>query len=158
MGLAGPYAPILSLQLGIRRGTWLAEGGFTGSWPMRSSYSGGTVETSLQVANLRGCLAFGGRAFLAPCLEVGTGRLLGRGRGYRESYRSALVWSAGGVTLTAHAPLRDSLFVAATTTLWVPFRHQSFSVENSGVAYSAAPVGALGTFGLGWSGRIRSHR
>lgn len=153
IGFGGPYAPVGSLQLGIRRGRWLMEGGFTGSWPTRTAYAGGTVEVGLHAANLRGCGAFGGRAWLAPCLELGLGRLIGRGRGYEESQRSALTWSAGGLTLTAHAPLAHSLFLATTTTLWIPFGHDSFSVQNSGVAYSAPPVGALGTLGLGWTCR-----
>jgi hypothetical protein len=51
--------------------------------------------------------------------------------------------------LAAQTPLGSRLFAAFGATLWVPTRRQTFSVQNSGIAWESKPLAGVVSAGLG---------
>jgi len=148
-GLGGAGALLGIARLGAARGSWFFDVGAGGNLPTERAFDGGAVRTSLVFAGARGCFLLGHRVRLGPCLELGLGRLHGEGRGYGQAQSSSLPWIAGGLGLAAQAPLAGSAYVGLATTLWVPTRRQTFSVENAGIAWESKPIAGLVTAGLG---------
>jgi len=148
----GATGSLLSIgRVGVRRGHWLFDLGAAGSLPVETSYEGGAVSTSLLFGSARGCYLLGNAVTVAPCLQVGVGRLRGDGSGFGDAQASALPWTALGLGLAAEVPLGGTLYGSLGASLWVPTRRQTFSIENAGIAWESKPIAGLLTAGVGLS-------
>jgi len=148
-GLGGSGSLLGFGRLGARHGSWLFDLGAGGNLPSEQSFDGGSVRTSLIFASLRACYLLGRSFALGPCLQLGAGRLHGAGSGYGQVQSSSLPWTAGALGLAAVAPLDAGLYATFGSTLWLPTRRQTFSVENAGIAWESKPVAFALTAGLG---------
>jgi hypothetical protein len=148
-GLGGAGTGLGLGRLGARGEHWLFELGVAGTLPNSTEFDGGTVRTSLLLGSARACYSVGSSFALGPCVELGVGRLRGRGLGFGQAQTSSLPWLAGGLGLAAQTPLGSRLFAAFGATLWVPSRRQTFSVQNAGIAWESKPIAGVVSAGLG---------
>jgi hypothetical protein len=150
-GLGGSGALFGFARLGARHGGWLLDIGVGGNLPSEQSFDTGSVRTSLVFGSLRACYLIGRSLLVAPCAQLGLGRLHGEGYGYGQARAASLPWTAAGLGLAAEAPVAGALYLTLAATLWVPTRRQTFSVENAGIAWESKPVAGVLTAGLGLS-------
>jgi hypothetical protein len=148
-GLGGAGALLAFGRLGVRHRGWLFDLAVAGNLPAERGFAGGSVRTSLVFGSLRACYLLGHAFSIAPCLQLGAGRLHGEGTGYGRIQASSLPWTAGGLGLVAEAPVSSGVFATFGASLWVPTRRQTFSVENAGIAWESKPVAGVLTAGLG---------
>jgi hypothetical protein len=148
-GLGGGGAPFGFSRLGARHGGWLLDLGAGGNVPSEQTFDTGSVRTSLVFGSLRACYLLGRSLLVAPCAQLGLGRLHGEGDGYGQVRAASLPWTAAGIGLAAETPVAGALYLALGATLWVPTRRQTFSVENAGIAWESKPVAGALTAGLG---------
>jgi hypothetical protein len=148
-GLGGAGTGLGLGQLGARGEHWLLELGIAGTLPDSTEFGAGRVRTSLLLGSARACYSVGSAFAIGPCAELGVGRLRGEGRGFGQAQTSSLPWIAAGLGLAAQTPLGSRLFAAFGATLWVPTRRQTFSVQNSGIAWESKPLAGVVSAGLG---------
>jgi hypothetical protein len=149
-GLGGAGAFLGIGRLGISHGRWLFDLGALGSLPSETSFERGAVRTSVLFGSARACYLLGQSWRVAPCVQLGVGRLRGEGSGYGQTLSASLPWLASGLGLAGEAPLGRSLFASFSATLWVPTRRQTFSVENAGIAWESKPIAGLLSAGVGF--------
>ena len=150
-GLGGGAAWLGFGRLGARHGGLILDLGGGGSLPSVREFQGGGVRTSLLFGSLRVCYLLGRSLPIAPCVQLGVGRLHGEGSGYGRVRDSSLPWTAGGLGLIAETPIGTGFYATLGATLWVPTRRQTFSVENAGIAWESKAVAGVLTAGLGLS-------
>jgi hypothetical protein len=148
-GLGGSGTFLGIGRVGVRHGHWLFDVAALASLARESSFEPGAVKTSLLFGSARACYLLGQRWTIAPCVQLGAGRLHGEGSGYGQTLSSSLPWLAGGLGLAGEAPLGSQLYATWGATLWVPTRRQTFSVENAGIAWESKPIAGLFSAGLG---------
>ena len=148
-GLAGAGVLLGIGRVGVRQRHWLFDLGVAESLPAETSFGRGAVRASLLFGSGRACYLLGQAFTVAPCVQLGVGRLRGEGLGYGQAQSSSLPWTAAGLGLVSEAPLGTSLYAAFGASLWVPTRRQTFSVENAGIAWESKPIAGLLSAGLG---------
>jgi hypothetical protein len=150
-GLAGSGALLGFGRAGARHGRWLFDLGAGANLPREQGFQNGSVRTSLLFGSLRACYLLGQSLLIAPCVQVGAGRLHGEGSGYGEVRAASLPWTAAGLGLAGEVPLGAGFYATLAATLWVPTRRQTFSVENAGIAWESKPLAGVLTAGLALS-------
>lgn len=109
----------------------------------------GSIDVWLLAGSLDGCVwPYARQLRIGACVGARGGAIHGEGRGYPLRSGASRPWLAasamGAMSGPLVGPLRWSLRLGAV----VPAHRESFGVDGAGVAYEAAGVGAIGTFGL----------
>jgi hypothetical protein len=150
-GLGGSGGLLGFGRAGARHGRWLFDLGAGANLPREQGFQNGSVRTSLVFGSLRACYLLGQSLLIAPCLQVGAGRLHGEGSGYGEVRAASLPWTAAGLGLAGEVPVGAGFYATLAATLWVPTRRQTFSVENAGIAWESKPLAGVLTAGVALS-------
>jgi hypothetical protein len=150
-GLGGDGGLLGFVRAGARHGRWLFDLGAGANLPREQGFQNGSVRTSLLFGSLRACYLLGRSLLIAPCVQVGAGRLHGEGNGYGQVRAASLPWTAAGLGLAAEVPVAAGLYATLAATLWIPTRRQTFSVENAGIAWESKPLAGVLTAGVALS-------
>ena len=146
-------APALALgggaTLAWARWSLLVSGG--GVLPRDADLAPGRVRVGLARGELLLCrtLTGGPRARLDACAGGGAGWLSGQGQGYPVSTNAGFAWAAADAAVRLAGVVGGYWVWGVETELLVPFRQNTFSVENAGVAYRSSPWAGLLALQLG---------
>jgi len=138
--------------LGVELERWSIALGGTETLSRSVGFASGTVRVGLTSGNLQLCrmLDLRGEALRAgACARAAAGQYRGDGDGYPVTTSVRLPWMAAGGGLRVGGRWGNRLLWGVSGLLVIPIRRQTFSVENAGVAYASAAVGATLAVELG---------
>lgn len=146
-GFAGGVASDVELRIGrftVGAGVMVLPG-VTYAW------SSGQVKLDMTTGMIRACGIVAGDDPMrfVLCVEPMAGALHGSGQGFPVDRTTTLPWGAVSASALFQQKIYGALSWGARASLVVPLVKASFSVDNVGTAFSAAPIGGA------WNAELR---